>query len=802
HPPPTASTNLSHIPCKFFKAGACTAGKNCVFSHNKDPGADSYVCKYYLKGNCKFGNKCALSHALPNDRKGMNGRPMMGRLTASQSSGTRSVSNGQMDMRSPTTRGLSAGVDFSQNPVSPNRGSFGGDNSSPFTRIPINAKSPTTDHSPGRPFSHLTASIKQPQDYYGTSPSSFYDEPRRPKLIPVAPSSSSHLSPLPIRQKPVPEMYKASPTGSDLSSSPFHNPSQPKSLFLPPMSYGSDNGGVLSPSHLQTLRSIPEGGDYFGDVEDYEGEEGGLDLEHEQGFLPSSLNELLTPTELEMRRLREERASFRESRRNYSDFERDDQYLSVYSTSADPQNGPMLIGRSLPVGVGVGIGFSRSYGSQRNGDLGGDDSGLSLFFKSSPRQGTFDYPDDPTNVSAVPATAPSASDAFASHHHHGTTAINIPGGSHGFSHGVSHSVPTGHSAMAFAAAKRFNAPDPFSPFAADDEVQFFMEDESLEQSSPQLQQQGGFGAPSAQQQQAQGGGGKAPMSYSAIAKSGLKDSGVASGVSVDTGRRNEPRLLSWCRFPSTIVTSAPSARTANMVLIAACRSWSPVEAGGTTVVPSRLTLPLVSQTRSAPVSHPRGAPRFVRGLRVVFVCRVGEYDFKHINECMDQQVKVGEDHEGKEVECGICIEKVTGKKDPRFGLLNCEHAFCLQCIRQWRSTNTLDNQVIRSCPMCRTETYFITPSAVWITDRAEKHRVIDEYKRKLSAIPCKHFNQGEGTCPFGTSCFYAHIYKDGTREEINIRTVAGASEVRVLGTVRLSDFLEAQEARRADAMEQ
>ncbi|PKC05545.1 hypothetical protein RhiirA5_294180, partial [Rhizophagus irregularis] len=60
------NSNLAHIPCKFFKSGACTAGKNCVFSHSKDPPSDNYVCKYFLKGNCKFGSKCALSHTLPN----------------------------------------------------------------------------------------------------------------------------------------------------------------------------------------------------------------------------------------------------------------------------------------------------------------------------------------------------------------------------------------------------------------------------------------------------------------------------------------------------------------------------------------------------------------------------------------------------------------------------------------------------------------------------------------------------------------------------------------------------------------
>ncbi|RUS28087.1 hypothetical protein BC938DRAFT_482342 [Jimgerdemannia flammicorona] len=192
-----------------------------------------------------------------------------------------------------------------------------------------------------------------------------------------------------------------------------------------------------------------------------------------------------------------------------------------------------------------------------------------------------------------------------------------------------------------------------------------------------------------------------------------------------------------------------------------------------TAVPARASLPLVPQARATPVPLPRGASR-----------------------CMEKMIQGGEG-EAEEVECGICMEKVMQKRDAKFGLLNCEHAFCLQCIRQWRSNNTLDNQVIRSCPICRTVSHFITPSTVWITDRKEKQRVIAEYKKKLSSISCKHFNQGEGSCPFGTSCFYAHIFKDGTREEIRLRTVVGASETHILSTVRLSDFLEAQEAKRA-----
>ena len=42
----------------------------------------------------------------------------------------------------------------------------------------------------------------------------------------------------------------------------------------------------------------------------------------------------------------------------------------------------------------------------------------------------------------------------------------------------------------------------------------------------------------------------------------------------------------------------------------------------------------------------------------------------------------------RQVECAICLERVLDKADAterQFGLLDCEHAFCLCCIRGWRS---------------------------------------------------------------------------------------------------------------------
>ncbi|KAL1888395.1 hypothetical protein Sste5346_009603 [Sporothrix stenoceras] len=72
---PRSPPNTSHVPCKFFRQGACQAGNSCPFSHDIGTAIET-VCKYFAKGNCKFGPKCANMHLLPDGRRvtyGKNG---------------------------------------------------------------------------------------------------------------------------------------------------------------------------------------------------------------------------------------------------------------------------------------------------------------------------------------------------------------------------------------------------------------------------------------------------------------------------------------------------------------------------------------------------------------------------------------------------------------------------------------------------------------------------------------------------------------------------------------------------------
>ena len=155
------------------------------------------------------------------------------------------------------------------------------------------------------------------------------------------------------------------------------------------------------------------------------------------------------------------------------------------------------------------------------------------------------------------------------------------------------------------------------------------------------------------------------------------------------------------------------------------------------------------------------------------------------------------------LECAVCLEVVLSKPrlaDRRFGLLNaCDHCFCLNCIRGWRQggvqrgteASASSNEQARMCPICRVNSHFITPTTIWPRNEEEKAAAIDAYVTRMSKIPCKHFDGGDGTCPFGTSCHYEHRYRaTGELEDVQIRkSTASDGSLNILTPVRLSDFL-------------
>ncbi|CAI9103117.1 OLC1v1001558C6 [Oldenlandia corymbosa var. corymbosa] len=142
----------------------------------------------------------------------------------------------------------------------------------------------------------------------------------------------------------------------------------------------------------------------------------------------------------------------------------------------------------------------------------------------------------------------------------------------------------------------------------------------------------------------------------------------------------------------------------------------------------------------------------------------------HYQSCVRRQNHLEALKCSQEIECSVCLERVLSKPtaaERKFGILSeCDHPFCIGCIRNWRSSSPASgmdmNSALRSCPICRKLSYFVIPSVIWYSSKEEKQEIVESYKTKLRSIDCKHFDFGNGSCPFGTSCFYKHTVKPGS----------------------------------------
>ncbi|CAH0562364.1 unnamed protein product [Brassicogethes aeneus] len=179
---------------------------------------------------------------------------------------------------------------------------------------------------------------------------------------------------------------------------------------------------------------------------------------------------------------------------------------------------------------------------------------------------------------------------------------------------------------------------------------------------------------------------------------------------------------------------------------------------------------------------------------------------KHRQECIQQHEKNMELSfaiaRSKEKSCGVCfeviMEKATGEQ--RFGILpNCNHCFCLTCIRKWRQARQFENKIIRACPECRVTSDFVCPSMYWVDTKEDKEKLIDDYKKALSKKDCKYFKRGQGKCPFGNKCFYLHAFPDGSKCDVGPpprqRRFHGfdTSDIEVLQQVMLWEILDESE---------
>ncbi|AQL03366.1 E3 ubiquitin-protein ligase makorin [Zea mays] len=171
---------------------------------------------------------------------------------------------------------------------------------------------------------------------------------------------------------------------------------------------------------------------------------------------------------------------------------------------------------------------------------------------------------------------------------------------------------------------------------------------------------------------------------------------------------------------------------------------------------------------------------------------------EHIKLCEKNHKRLVALKRSQEIECSVCLDRVLSKPtaaERKFGLLSeCDHPFCIECIRNWRSNSPASgmdvNSALRACPICRKLSYYVIPSVLWYFSKEEKEEITESYKSKLKSIDCKYFDFGTGSCPFGTSCFYKHAYRDGRLEEVILRHLdADDGSTVIAKSIRLSDFL-------------
>ncbi|KAF8923642.1 hypothetical protein EDD21DRAFT_359117 [Dissophora ornata] len=133
-----------------------------------------------------------------------------------------------------------------------------------------------------------------------------------------------------------------------------------------------------------------------------------------------------------------------------------------------------------------------------------------------------------------------------------------------------------------------------------------------------------------------------------------------------------------------------------------------------------------------------------------------------------------DDDDDDDQKCAICFEVPK-----TFGLLvSCNHAFCLECIRTWRSKDISSDlqphdsgnvSVTKACPNCRTPSLYVVPSSFFPTCSEQKEIIIQNYKEATARKPCKYFKESGDRhwCPFGDDCHFAHLDEDGEPCKVN-----------------------------------
>jgi len=144
---------------------------------------------------------------------------------------------------------------------------------------------------------------------------------------------------------------------------------------------------------------------------------------------------------------------------------------------------------------------------------------------------------------------------------------------------------------------------------------------------------------------------------------------------------------------------------------------------------------------------------------------------------------------GHAATCGICFDDLRFK---RIGLLtNCDHLFCLNCIRSWRSSEMSEVErtkgIVQTCPSCRVRSFYTVPSDKIPASAEEKNRIITEYRAQCKKVRCKY---KDDDCPFGASCLFYHDVVDPAKLGLRFaKTAEGGDHALSSKVATIGDFI-------------
>ncbi|KDR78043.1 hypothetical protein GALMADRAFT_224437 [Galerina marginata CBS 339.88] len=329
-PTDTSKTkDLSHVPCKFFKVGGCTAGSSCPFSHtNAKPGGQKETCTLFVKGNCKFGHKCALAHVLPGQSMAMDRKNKKAAQIAATAAGGSGDTSGLLG-----GRGSKRETASSSNSSGNNRLPLMAEGATAPTRL-VNSGSPGAS-SFGRPLMNM--SLKA-----ATSPSAPAPPLKDTDFAPLDEMEGVHDASTPARgSKQLDDSDYGSKDPSSYAETTSVSQHQPSTANAVPVSLPqsaprpstnsapNDFGPIGSPQNYRSAQPIsptPVNGSAFSPGRSPRGQShiNGVNIssspstnnnkvgilpsslfsaldEDLEDLLPSSLNDLLTPEEMNRR---------------------------------------------------------------------------------------------------------------------------------------------------------------------------------------------------------------------------------------------------------------------------------------------------------------------------------------------------------------------------------------------------------------------------------------------------------------------------------------------------------------------